>query len=284
MPPSLLLDSRQVDLNNVQCRTVARYYDNKLVGQTKIKAITYLSDGLKIKGYMARPAEEGKYPVLIWNRGGWHERGGLDDLTACLILASTARWGYVVLATQYRQNFGGEGTEDWGGDDVNDAFNLIELSKELPECDSSRIGVEGVSRGGITTYRLLCMHQHFRCAIVHAGISDLEVLVKEDESFAGFIERRFGHLSEDQRQSEIEIRSGIRCAKKFSAKAPILLMHGTNDKTVPYSQSELMAKRLKALGHAHEFVRIEGGGHVALKDGSYREIDRHRKAWLKKYL
>ena len=70
----------------------------------------------------ARPKKDGRYPVLIWNRGGSRDRGALDDLRAYLILASTAVWGYVVLATQYRGNMGGEGEEDWGGKDLDDSL------------------------------------------------------------------------------------------------------------------------------------------------------------------
>jgi hypothetical protein len=34
----------------------------------------------------------------------------------------------------------------------------------------------------------------------------------------------------------------------------------------------------------HQFVEIEGGQHIALKDGSYRIIDEHRRSWLMRYL
>jgi len=65
---------------------------------------------------------------------------------------------------------------------------------------------------------------------------------------------------------------------------PLLLMHGTADARVPISQSEDLCAELKRAGKPVEFVRIEGGGHVALKDGSYREVDRYRKEWLGRYL
>ena len=32
--------------------------------------ITYLSDGLKVKGYLAIPKNGNKYPCIIYNRGG----------------------------------------------------------------------------------------------------------------------------------------------------------------------------------------------------------------------
>ena len=279
-----LIERTPITLNTFQLRAVKRLYDGDLPKETIVEKSSYLSDNLNIKGYLARPAKAGKYPLLIWNRGGWREHGGLDNLTAFLILASTDRWGYVVLATQYRGNFGGEGVEDWGCDDVNDAYNLIELAQEIRECDTDRIAVEGASRGGMTTYHMLTMYDKFKCAIVHAGVSDVAKLVSEDEQFAGFADRRWGDLSSEERQKQIALRSAVNYADKFPETTPILLMHGTNDKIIPFSQSESMAARLTELGHQHEFASIEGGGHVALKDGSYVEIDLLRKAWLDRWM
>jgi hypothetical protein len=37
--------------------------------------ITYLSDGLKVTGYIAEPKKEGVYPCIISNRGGNRDFG-----------------------------------------------------------------------------------------------------------------------------------------------------------------------------------------------------------------
>ena len=41
----------------------------------EVQAITYESDGLKVKGYMAAPKEGTRLPVVIWNRGGNRDFG-----------------------------------------------------------------------------------------------------------------------------------------------------------------------------------------------------------------
>ena len=61
-------------------------------------------------------------------------------------------------------------------------------------------------------------------------------------------------------------------------------MHGDNDTVVPLDQSEKLAKLLKKNKIPHEFHILKNGTHVALKDGTYREIDGFRKVWLAKYL
>ena len=42
---------------------------------------------------------------------------------------------------------------------------------------------------------------------------------------------------------------------------PFLVVHGTDDRTVPFSQGEEFHKALKEAGVFSTFIRIEGGGH-----------------------
>lgn len=280
----LLIESTPVELSKYQAATVGRHYHKHLIEKTHVERIVYRSDGLRVHGYCARPAESGVYPLLIWNRGGWSSRGSLDDLTAYLILASTAEWGYVVLATQYRGVKGGEGAEDFGGDDVNDAFNLLTLAEEIPEADMNRVAVEGASRGGITTFRMLTMTDRFKCAIVHAPVTNLRAMCEVREDFRTHINKLFGHLTPNERDEEICRRSAVNFAEQLCPTTPILIMHGTNDRSVPISQSEQFVTRLAELDHPFSFEKIAGGGHVALKDGTYKQLDVLRKAWLERFL
>ena len=61
-------------------------------------------------------------------------------------------------------------------------------------------------------------------------------------------------------------------------------MHGLKDTVVPVEQSRLLAEKLKKLNIPHKLILLKEGTHVALKDGSYREIDRYRREWLEKHL
>jgi len=284
MSSRLILSRTTAELSKPMQSAVRKMFDDSVIDDTIVERMSYLSDGLKVNGYIARPKADGSYPVLIWNRGGSRDRGALDDLRAYLILASTAAWGYIVLATQYRGNMGGEGEEDWGGKDLDDSLRLIDVANEIESADVSRIAVEGASRGGMTTYRALATDHPFKCAIVHAGISDLIALVNENADFDEFLDRLFGDRGPDGKREALRNLSAVYLAEKYKKNVPILLLHGTDDKTIPLSQSQALARRLDELQVTHEFVAIAGGGHVALRDKSYREIDRHRKAWLARHL
>ncbi len=281
----IIRNREKVELTKPQIAVVEKLYGEQLIAETIVEEMTYLSDGLNINGYIARPKDKGQYPTLIWNRGGFGDRGALDNLTAYLILASTAAWGYTVLETQYRGNMGSEGDDEaWGGEDLTDALNLIKAADNIPECDTNRMAIEGASRGGMVTYRALKEKDIFKCAIVHAGVSNLISLRDNHRNINKSIQKRFRNLNESELRKKLEELSAVCFADKLPGSTPILMMHGTADNVIPISQSEELAEKLEKYGVPHKYVRIEGGTHVALKDGSYKEIDRHRKAWLDEFL
>lgn len=284
MPNSIITDRQIVTANAFQRSMIEKLYDKSVYENTTVENITYLSDGLNIKGYVASPKEPGKYPVLLWNRGGYKDGGALEDLTAFLILASTAVWGYVVVASQYRGNMGGEGEADFGGKDLDDALTMLDVAKEYPNADMNRVAIEGASRGGMTTYRALAKDHQFKCAMVHAGIANLFELAEYDEKFSKLVDKITEELSSDEKTAKLSSLSGVYIADKFDKNCPILLLHGTKDDRVLISHSEQMSKELTRINHPHKYIPIENGQHISIKDGSYKEIDTHRKAWLKKYL
>ncbi len=283
-PNGTIINSTPVQLRKHETDAVERMYSRDVLERTTVERITYMSDGLRINGYLARPKAAGRYPVLIWNRGGSGDRGALHDLTAFLILASTALWGYIVLATHYRGNRGSEGVEDWGGEDVRDSLNLVETAKYLPGADLDRFGIEGASRGGMTTYRVLTLDSRFRCAIVHAGVTDICSMCDEKKNFARFCDQLLSQFTPEEREAELKRRSALHFVRQLPKTTPILLLHGDQDRVIPLSQTEAFAAELQKLDLPYESHVLAGGGHVALKDGSYREIDTYRKEWLERYL
>src|SRR4051812_4396842 len=84
----------------------------------KLKVITYLSDGLRVKGMLAEPKLAGIYDGFLYLRGGIKNVGKVRPSR----IAQFAAEGFIVFAPYYRGNQGGEGNEDFAGDDREDAF------------------------------------------------------------------------------------------------------------------------------------------------------------------
>jgi dipeptidyl aminopeptidase/acylaminoacyl peptidase len=117
--------------------------------------ITYLSDGLKVVGFVVRPLEGNKrYPVIVYNRGGLLDIGKIDT-PHILDFYDLASQGFVVVASQYQGNDAGQGREEFGGVDVNDVINLRNLAVTLPYADAKNVFFYGVSRGGMMTFLAL---------------------------------------------------------------------------------------------------------------------------------
>ncbi|MFT7196412.1 MAG: dipeptidyl aminopeptidase/acylaminoacyl peptidase, partial [Marinoscillum sp.] len=142
------------------------------IDSINIYGITYLSDGLKINGFLIRPKSEGTYPCIIYNRGGNRDFGALNVGYSVLLFGALASQGYVVIASQYRGNGGSEGQEEFGGKDVNDITILPEVLKQIQGADTEKIGMYGWSRGGMMTYIALTKMDKINAAVVGGAVSD----------------------------------------------------------------------------------------------------------------
>ena len=239
--------------------------------------ITYLSDGLKVTGYLAQPKKSGKYPCIITNRGGSKDYGQWNPLSIAYFIGKMASWDYVVIATQYRGNDGGEGTEDFGGDDVHDILNLIPVLKETPKADDTRIGIEGTSRGGMMTYLALKNNCSFKAAVVTAGAADASNFIKykpetEPAQYTELIPQY-----NSKKDVALFSRSAIYWSDQICESTPLLIMHGSADNRVQPTESLELVKKLLALNRPVRFILFEGAGHgiKEFKDQRFNETKRH---------
>ena len=254
---------------------------SRLAG-VEIQAITYESDGFKVKGYMAAPKEGTRLPVVIWNRGGNRDFGQLSDLSAALFLGQLADWGYVAIASQYRGVAGGEGKEEFGGADVADVLNLLPLIEALPKADPLRIGMYGWSRGGMMTYLALTSTDRIAAAVIGAGAADLfDMVERRPEMETGVLAELVPGYAE-KRKEALTNRSAVLWPEKLHKKTPILLLHGSADWRVHPQQALRMAEGLYRSNHPFRFVFFEGGDHGLTEHRT--EVERLVKDWLDRYV
>jgi len=226
---------------------------------TQIFRIRYLSDGLEVVGFVIKPNDDrSDHAVIIYNRGGNREFGKItyDNLS---YLANLASENFVVLASQYRGNDGGEGQEEFGGADVHDVLNLVPLAKSLSFTDPNKMVMLGFSRGGMMTYLALKAGADIRAAAVVGGITDL---------FQMYAER-----GDDMKQVLIDLIGGDPTAKESEYRSrsayywpemitlPVLILHGADDWRVNPTQAEKLADKLSDHGLTYELVVYPGGDH-----------------------
>jgi dipeptidyl aminopeptidase/acylaminoacyl peptidase len=226
--------------------------------------ITYLSDGLKVKGYLAVPKQMGKFPCVIFNRGGSKEFSAITNSSFLRLLGKLAGAGYVVVASQYRGNAGGEGLEEYGGKDVNDVLNLIPLLSTVAKADTARIGMFGWSRGGMMTYIALTKTTKIKAAVIGSGLADLFKAIESrpvfDTIWATMIP---GYAT--QKDEVLKQRSVTYFAGKMNKATPLLILQGTADWRVPTNQVLDLVNILYKLKHPMRFILYEGGQHSLIE-------------------
>jgi dipeptidyl aminopeptidase/acylaminoacyl peptidase len=281
---SLIIKRELINLTPLQEKMIISGWGKEAFENSIVEKIVYLSDGLKIHGFIAHPAnlKDTKFPCVIWNRGGVGQSGAIDDFNARGIFGQLASWGYVALASQYRGNAGSEGMDEFGGGDVNDVLSLIPLASEIPEADTKIWGIEGWSRGGMMTYLALTRNHNFKAAVVSGAISNLNCEADDSPFSKLFNKEIIGfELSSGFKKKCFE-RSIINFPDKLSKHTPILILHGTNDERVSPDNSIELSKKLIENKIHFRLVLLEGGDHFLKKHR--KEVDEMRRNWFKKYL
>jgi dipeptidyl aminopeptidase/acylaminoacyl peptidase len=255
--------------------------DRAMLEQVDIKAITYLSDGLQVKGYLVVPKAGERLPAVIYNRGGNREFGALTDRTAATELARIASWGYVVVASQYRGNRGGEGHEEFGGADVHDVLNLIPLLEAQPRVDAARLGMIGWSRGGMMACIALTQMKRIAAAVLASSELDAFDTLRRRPDMEPVYSELVPHFQEN-REAAMIARSPLRWPEKMNPNTPLLLLHGSADWRVDPSQALAMANALYAAKRPFRFVFFEGGDHGLTQNTE--EVWRLTRNWFDTYV
>lgn len=239
-----------------------RVYKKKFkhLEELKLYKLWYLSDGLKVNGYIIRPKEQGNYPTIIFNRGGNRDFGKFKAAHIAFFLGKLASEGYVVIASNYRGDGESEGQDEFGGADVNDVINLLDVLPSLDGVDTSRIGMYGWSRGGMMTYIALTKTDRIKAAVVGGGVSDQFKTIEDRPGMEGVLQELVPNY-ENNKQDELEKRSAVYWADKFSKEVPILILHGNSDWRVKANQAYSIAQKLDEQRVPYRLKIYEGGDH-----------------------
>lgn len=229
-------------------------------------------DGLKIPTLLTIPKDKlsamKNLPAVIMPHGGPanHDTIGFNWMAQAL-----ADNGYLVIQPQFRgsDGFGAKhelaGRGEWGKkmqDDLTDAVNFA-AKKGL--IDPKRVCIVGSSYGG---YAALAggafTPDLYQCVASTSGISDLKSMLSWDKSENGkdswvvtYMQYQFTNGENDTQA--MAAASPENFAANF--KAPVLLIHGTDDRRVPINQSEQMHKALKKAKKEVTFIELKGEDH-----------------------
>ena len=272
----MIKDLKNIVLDDNEYLLAEKGWGKKVVENTIVQKFLYDSEGNNVSGYVSLPKYiKNKLPVIIWNNGGDNKSGLLDDFLAKGILGEIASWNYAVFASQFKNVDGFKGSE------VNNIINLISAIESFDIINTSFIGMEGWSRGGMMSYMTLTKTDKIKCAVIIAGLADL--LRNQDTINKNNLEN-FTKQVEPAYYYKLKKNSAVNFADKISKNTSVLLIHGTADNKVAYQDSIDMYNKLKSYNiyGNYKLKLIEGGDHYLRN--SRKEVSELRKNWYDSHL
>jgi dienelactone hydrolase len=247
------------------------------------------SDGLQMEAILTIPQGHQLHnlPMVLLPHGGpigvqdsWY----FDDDAQFL-----ASRGYLVLQVNYRGSSGrGEDFEEaaylkWGTRVQQDLIDGVKWTIAQKYADPDRICVYGASFGGyaamMTTIRAPGM---FKCAVGYAGVYDLGMMyqkgdIQERKTGRSYLKRVIG-----KNDADLAANSPDMLADKINV--PVLLIHGEDDKRVPFAQAKAMRAALDAAHKPYEWMSKPGEGHGFYTEANNIDFYNKLQQFIGKYI
>jgi len=275
----LILKVRKINLKEVSNAMVPEVLKKARKINAKVFAyrIVYKSQGHKVVGYIVEPRKGRKLPSVIWNRGGSVNFGAIKLEQLFTKIADFAKHGYLTIATQYSGAGGSEGKDKFGGSEIRDVLNLYKILKGYKRSDISKVGMYGISRGGLMVYLSLARVKWLKAAVAISAPTDQISAVKFRKGWKEHQKNMYGG-----RLKESKKRSPIYWTEKFHKKTPLLIMHGTADWRVNPMDSVRLAKKLYEKKVPYRLIIFEGADHAI---SEYLKIrNEYTFDWLDRFL
>jgi dipeptidyl aminopeptidase/acylaminoacyl peptidase len=212
------------------------------------------ADGIQVHGQLFLPphaaAGEQRHPALIFFHGGSRRQMLLGFhymyyySNAYALNQYFANHGYVVLSVNYRSgigyglnfrealNYGATGASEF-----NDVVGAGLYMKSRPDVDPKRVGLWGGSYGGyLTALGLARASDLFAAGVDFHGVHDWNEVIEN------FVPAYDPKAHADAARLAFE-SSPLASVKTW--KSPVLLIHGDDDRNVPFSQTVQLVEALR---------------------------------------
>lgn len=239
-----------------------------------------VDQGLKMQILLPWAAAEKmqtNFPTIVFLQGsGWTFPDVYHELPQ---LSEYARKGYIVATITHRNYHDGYAMPAFL-EDAKTAIRYLRAHADQYGIDPTRIGFWGTSSGG-NTAQLVSLtgdNQEYQtkewqeqsdtvnCAVSCFGPTDLTLLYEElkatgNERAINYEMMIGGGISE--KKELIQKMSPISVIPNRDTTTPLLLLHGTGDKLVPYEQATRMYEALQNAAIESDLILVEEADHEA---------------------
>lgn len=216
--------------------------------------------------------QQEKWPCIVWIcGGGWMQMNRHAHMPNLMELA---RERFVIVSVDYRDS--NHATFPAQLEDVKSAIRYIKAHADRYQIDPERIGVMGESAGGhlaglvgVTSHtdefdvgNDLDYDSSVKAVCPWYMPADFSKMMRTGDGISSGMlpESRLLGVDVAMRPEVVERANPVSYVTKEAP--PFLLIHGTDDRVVPYHQSELMYDALTKAGVSVELIGIEGGDHA----------------------
>lgn len=260
-------------------------YSRPVVGELR-SDIEYANvDGESLKLDASVPEGAGPFPVIIVvHGGGW---SGGDKAQGVLPLVGPLTDGNF---TWFSINYRLAPAHRWPAcfEDVETAIRWVKAHAAEYKGDPTKIALLGYSAGGHLAAQAVAKasdETRVNAAVLFAAPASLEGDVERREGLSPSLQKLFDHDKEVDEPIKVVLHETSPINFLSADSPPCLLLHGTEDKSVAYSQSENVKAKLDELHVPCELITIAGGDHHidqwAKIDSSYGQ---KMADWLRKTL
>ena len=214
-----------------------------------------------------------RYPCIVWICGGGWMR--MDKSAHLSYLSTLAHQGFVVCSVEYRTS--NEGCYPMQIEDVKAAIRYLRAHADRYRIDKEHFGAMGESAGGFLT----CM-----AALDHDKVHDVGEYLEESSSIQAACPwypptnlSTFKYKDAEECAASMEslllgyntmrnIKEAYNSSpvsKVTKDAPPFLIIHGINDQTVPFEQSEELYDKLIENGCDADLIALEGADHADMQ-------------------
>ncbi|MFC1979976.1 alpha/beta hydrolase [Chloroflexota bacterium] len=164
---------------------------------------------------------------------------------------------------------------------IEDVLAAIDAVAEIPEINSTRVGLLGSSLGGMDV--LMARSDRVKARVVMA--TPFTFPPPPNEMKSAFREKGYYDYSDGTRINKEfyeDVQRYNLQEEVEQTKCPLLIIHGYLDELVPHHHAEVLYKA--AGSEIKDLKMIEGGDHAFSELDKLNEVLGHALNWFKKYL
>ncbi len=247
------------------------------------------ADGMKIRGQLFAAPGTDKRPAVVFFHGGSRRQMllGWHYLSYYHATYAMNQWlaaqGYVVLSVNYRSGtgYGLEFREALqfgasGAAEFNDVMGAGLYLQSRADVDPSRIGLWGGSYGGyLTALGLARASDLFAAGVDIHGVHDWNNVIRN-------FQPSYNPLADPAAAKIAFDASPLGSVKTW--KSPVLLVHGDDDRNVPFGESVLLAAALRRQGVEFEQLVFPDEVHGFLRHSRWLDVFRAAGDFLNRRL